>query len=559
MKAFRFSREAILVIGILALALILRAWGVGFGLPFLYHADEPIVVNHALAYGMGDLNPHFFNIPPLVSYLLFICYGIYCVAGWGSGLFRSVVDFEQLFYFDPSSFYLIARLVFGVFLGTLSVYALFRLVKRFGDMRTALWASFFFAVNFLHARDSHYIYTDIPLLLVLLLGFLVFFRLSENPTSWKWHLFAGGVIGLAVATKYNGVFLAIPYLWICLRRVPWKQWLIFWCPAALAACAVFMMLNPYAILDHAFFMKELAEQSAANSGGGLSWFHHLTYSLAGALGWPMLVLALLGVLRALFSKDVSLQAVAVFVVGYYVVLCHFGQPWDRYVLPLVPFMLILAAEVLIGIMMKSRLLFWVLIPFVVLPSIIKTVHWDRLMSEPDVRTVAKDWVEAHIPAGSRLALDGTFYMPRLAFSTEQLEEKRARATEGFQSEAKKRRLDALLSKPYPSSYELYFLSRDPENSGFLFSEPSVPFDFEVLKQKGVEYVLLIDAHHSWGDPFFDALQENADRVMTFSPHRDSRDLTIRDPQIMTGGPFLWRDILPRERSGYPISIYRLRS
>ncbi|MFH1799433.1 MAG: glycosyltransferase family 39 protein [Candidatus Omnitrophota bacterium] len=558
MKVLRSSREAFLLFGILALAFILRIWGVGFGLPHLYHADEPIVVNHALAFGTGDLNPYFFKVPPLVSYLLFICYGIYYVAGSGVGLFHSVRDFGQLFYFDPSSFYLIARLVFGVFLGTLSVYALFRLVKRFGDVRTALWASFFLAANFLHVRDSHSVYADITLLFVLLFGFFVIFRLSESPSSWKWHLLAGGMIGIATAAKYNGVFLAIPYLWICFRCVPWKQWLVFWLPAAVVAGAVFILLNPYAVLDHAFFIKELTEQSSSNSGG-FPWFHHLTYSLAGALGGPMLVLALLGVFRSLFSKDIRYQAFALFVVGYYVVLCRFGQPYDRYVLPLIPFMLILAAEVLGRLKARSSLLFWVLIPFAVLPSFIKTVHWDRLMSEPDVRTVAKEWVETNIPAGSSLALDGTFFMPRLAFSPQQLEVKKLLAAERLQPEAKMRRIDALLSKPYQPFYELNFLATDPKNTVFLFAEPLVPFDLEVLKQKGIQYVLLIDGHHSEEEPFFQDLQTNADRVVSFSPYRDSRDLTIHDPQVMTGGPFLWKDILPRERGGYPISIYRIRS
>jgi 4-amino-4-deoxy-L-arabinose transferase-like glycosyltransferase len=558
MKAFRFSRETFLLLGILALALAVRLWGAGFGLPFLYHADEPIVVNHALAFGMGDLNPHFFNIPPLTSYLLFICYGIFYVVGWGAGLFHSLRDFEQLFYFDPSSFYMIARMVFGVFLGTVSVYVLFLLVKRLGDSRTALWPSFFFAINFLHVRDSHYIYADIPLLLLLLLGFFVVFRVSEKPSSWKWHLLAGGVIGLAIATKYNGVFLAIPYLWIFFRRVPWKQWPVFGCLAVVSAGAVFVMLNPYAILDHAFFVKELAEQSAANSGG-LPLLHHLTYSLAGALGWPMLVFSLMGALRALLNKDVRSQAIAVFVVGYYLVLCRFGQPYDRYVLPLIPFMLILAAEALARVKMKSRLLFWILIPLVVFPSIFKTILWDRLMAAPDVRTVAKEWVEANIPAGSRLALDGGFYMPRLAFSPKQLEEKKSHVVAGLQSGAKMRRLDALLSKPYQPFYELHFLSNELEKSGFLFAEPLAPFDLKLLKQKGIQYVLLIDALRQGGDSFYQALQKNADLVMTFSPYRNREDLTIHDPQTMTGGPFLWKDIVSRDRGGYPISIYKVRS
>ena len=121
-----------------------------------------------------------------------------------------------------------------------------------------------------------------------------------------------------------------------------------------------------------------------------------------------------------------------------------------------------------------------------------------------------------------------------------------------------RRLDALLSKPYQPSYELYFLSHKPK-SGFMFSEPVVPFDWAGLKQKGIQYVLFIDALHSERDLFFQALPANADRLATFSPYRDSRDLTLHDPQAMTGGPFLWKDILARSRGGYPVSIYRVRS
>lgn len=558
MSAFRLSREALLLFGILLLAFALRLWGVGFGLPFLYHADEPIIVNHALAFGTGDFNPHFFNIPPLVSYLLFGCYGIFWAVGHVAGWFQSLRDFEQLFYFDPTLFYLIARVVFGVFLGTLSVYVLFRLVKRLGDTQVALWACFFLAANFLHARDSHYIYADIPLVLVLLAGFVVVFGLANAPLSVKRHILAGGMIGLATATKYNGAFLVIPYLWILLRCVSWKRWLFFGFLTACGAGVVFVVLNPYAVFDHVFFIRELAEQSAANSGG-MPWLHHLTYSLAGALGWPMLLLALLGVLLGLLSNDVKLQAVAVFVAGYYLVLYRFGQPYDRYVLPLIPFLVFLAAGVLLRIRTRSLLVFWVLVPFVVLPSIFKITHWDRLMSKPDVRTIAKAWVEEHIPAGSRLALDGAFYMPRLAFSSNQLEAKVAQAREGFQSAAKIRRIEALLEKPRQPAYELNFLSESSERSGFLFSEPQVPFDLEFLKKNGIQYVLLVDALRPDGDAFFQSLQTDADRVVVFSPYHDPEDMTIHDPQAMTGGPFLWSDILPRERGGYPITIYRIRS
>src|SRR3989338_10346766 len=90
---------------ILAAAFSLRIWGIRLGLPELYHADEPIVVNHALAYGASDLNPYFFKIPPLISYLLSTAYGFYFILGHIMGQFSGVDNFARLFLTDPSSFY----------------------------------------------------------------------------------------------------------------------------------------------------------------------------------------------------------------------------------------------------------------------------------------------------------------------------------------------------------------------------------------------------------------------------------------------------------------------
>src|SRR3989338_2619161 len=134
--------------GILALAFTLRIVAINFGLPHLYHADETIVVNHALAYGTGDFNPHFFKIPPLVSYLLFVAYGLYYGIGCVFGIFGGISDFQELIVNDPTSFYLLGRIVFGVFLGTLSLYVLYRLIKKFVTMEHALLSAFFFAVSF---------------------------------------------------------------------------------------------------------------------------------------------------------------------------------------------------------------------------------------------------------------------------------------------------------------------------------------------------------------------------------------------------------------------------
>jgi hypothetical protein len=85
---------------VLLAGIVLRLWGIDFGLPYILHQDEPIVVNHAMAYGTGDLNPHFFVIPPLPSYIVFFFYGLYFLAGKAIGYFSSANDLAALFFAD---------------------------------------------------------------------------------------------------------------------------------------------------------------------------------------------------------------------------------------------------------------------------------------------------------------------------------------------------------------------------------------------------------------------------------------------------------------------------
>ncbi|HSE68039.1 MAG TPA: hypothetical protein VLB12_13715, partial [Gemmatimonadales bacterium] len=58
-----------LLAAILVIALALRAWALDFGLPYLYHPDEPSKIEIAQnIVKTGDLNPHYFKKPTLLIY-----------------------------------------------------------------------------------------------------------------------------------------------------------------------------------------------------------------------------------------------------------------------------------------------------------------------------------------------------------------------------------------------------------------------------------------------------------------------------------------------------------
>lgn len=561
----RFEKERLVLFLMIALAFAVRFAGVPFGLPNLYHADEPIVVNHTMAYGIFDLNPHFFKIPPLTSYFLFLIYGLFYLLGHFAGIFPTVLDFAYLFVVDPSSFYLLGRGILGVGLGTLSVYCLYRFTKRFFSREAASLAAFFLAVAFLHVRDSHYIYADIPLVLILILCFFLIFRIL-NQGKLRDYAGFGILAGLAVATKYNGVFIWFPFLLAHLfgcrsagKRFVNSRLFI----ALFVSIPTYAALNPFSLIDFQFFLNELISQSKAE--GPTSFLHHIRYSLNGALGPFLLVFALLGILHALIRREQKNLVMSSFVVIYYLVLCFFSQPYDRYVLPLIPWLLVFAAHFLLWLKEKFRLskpAYIALICLLAGPPLAKTLLSDFIFMQKDVRNVAQEWIERNIPAGSKIALDIPFFMPRLKPTLGQLEEKRSEMpVEGRLGASQSARLDLLIREARQSTrprYQLFFLSKEEKEHGFLFSKPAISYDLKRLKQEGIDYLITCRITPEFQKKFYTDLMEKTEALARFSPYKDLNRKWPIDSFPLTGGPFLWRELLARKTNGQIITIYRLK-
>lgn len=558
----------------LLLGLALRIWGAGFGLPHLYHADEPVIVNHALAYGTGDLNPHFFNIPPLVSYLLFAVYGVFYAACHLSGALKSTADFELLFYTDPTPFYLLGRMALGVLPGTLTIAFLYRMVRRHFGAVEALLSAAFLSVCFLHVSDSHYIYADIPLVLVMVLAVDLFFRMADRKKTPRHALYCGLVTGLAAAVKYNGVFLAVPYVFLAACFVPRRDWIVTFLQYAAGAAAAFAAFNPWVILDAGFFFRELSEQG--RSQGGMGWTHPYAYAMAGGLGWPLLLAATARVFYVFaepqrsvsWNPRIKRRALAFFVLFYYAVLALKGQPYSRYALPLMPFLCFFSADALRVVSERFRparraLVLAALAAVFAFPSLRMCLRWNALMTAPDTRTQAREWVKQNIAPGSSVALDTKFYMPPLEFSRERLEDKKVRVSARADfSGAQARRLEFLLKREAkaPAGYDLSFLSRKPdEPSPFLFQEPLIPYDWQELRRRGIRYLILARTHpESAPEDFLNPLPRETELLASFSPYRIPVIMKPYDSRPLTGGPFLEREVLARVRNGQPIEVYRLR-
>jgi len=137
-KWIHFDKSDIALIAILIAAGIARFWALDFGFPHtLCRPDESRIVNIAVKFGGGDLNPHFFSYPSLYPYTLFVLFGLYYVVGMILGTFSSVSDLILEFATAPSSFYLIDRIVVAT-LGTATVYTVYRVAPTLFTKRIAI-------------------------------------------------------------------------------------------------------------------------------------------------------------------------------------------------------------------------------------------------------------------------------------------------------------------------------------------------------------------------------------------------------------------------------------
>ena len=98
----RGLRGRVPLLALFGLALVLRLVGIGFGLPALYHPDEPAYVLQALAAGRGLPNGLTFADPPLFKYVLLAEDAAAFAVGRIAGAYASPDAFVAWFRADPA-------------------------------------------------------------------------------------------------------------------------------------------------------------------------------------------------------------------------------------------------------------------------------------------------------------------------------------------------------------------------------------------------------------------------------------------------------------------------
>jgi 4-amino-4-deoxy-L-arabinose transferase-like glycosyltransferase len=349
----------------LLVAAALRVVGSGYGLPYpLLNPDEGNIVPRAwdLVHG-GGLDPGWYDYPSLLFLLL---------------------SPTQVLSDGPS--YGAARVV-AVGIGLAGVAAAWWLGRAAFGRRAALVGAVTVAVATTHVAYSRMAVTDV---LLTTLATAALALLVSGRLEW-----AGLAVGLAVSAKYPGIALCVP-----LVVAGWGRWRALTRSLAIAAAA-FFVTSPFVVIHAGRAWSDISRVQDLARLGWLGFEDDRGLTLAfvdrlwGALG-PLLVVALVALVVALRRRSPADVVLLAFVAAYWLELVPVNAPFDRYVLPLVPVLGVLAGSV--------RILAPVALAALLVPAV-WSIDDALLLRHEDTRLAADAWIAGHVPASDLIVAD----------------------------------------------------------------------------------------------------------------------------------------------------------
>jgi hypothetical protein len=512
-----------LLIALIVLGLLTRLLGIGWGLPYFYHVDEKGFGKFTIHYFTGDLNPHFFQVPSCYTYMTAAVWGGYYLGGKVTGRFTSRADLIKAYNQDPTVFFLLGRLL-TVILAVGTIILVFMIGRRMYGTRAGALAALLLIFSLEHVKMSHYFIPDVTMVFFLMVSFLFIWSIYTTGKASS-YILAGLFAGLAYATKYGGHFLALPLLLAHFFRAAEKKEPLFrslFSPklagALLSFIGGFLAGCPYSVLDSHKFLKDFRWQTKhlfteghfGSSTAEPSWLFYLKYGFRDNVGRVAQFLVPAGVIYGLVKhrkKDILLLSLPVIL---FLVTGTMKSYATRYLLPITAFFILIAAlfldELLTWIgtglrrIKRPALPSWAVATVLVVaalvfiaPSVLQVARYDDSITRTDTRTVAKNWVEANIPKGSRIAL------------------------------------------------EMYGPPLDPKDYRFFYRHTLGQVDLDWLAQRRVEYVIISDimylrfTQYPLEFPkeaaFYRSLDEKAYLLKTFTPRWDEDLTDLHNPTI----------------------------
>jgi hypothetical protein len=396
---------------------LVRFWALDFCLPTLVcRPDEEAVAAVTTGFFARDLNPHFFDWPPLFMYLVTLALIPYAKYMKLTGVLRSEYRLLLSISANPAPIVMAARALSAV-AGTATIALLHAVADRIAGRTTALIAALFLALSYLHARDSHFGVTDVSATLLALV--VVWHAMRMTAATPGQVAIAAVITAAAAATKYNAGAAGLSAAWMIAsaQTVAWPRRLLLLTLFGVMALGAFAAIHPYSLIESDAFLASMRGISThlANGHGpdvGLGWWVHLSSSLRYGVGAPIVMLGIAGLAWTIYVTPRQGVCVALVPAITYLAIGAGRTAFSRYAIPLVPFVCLGAAVAIVEVgrglaRLASRpqlgpALAWTCAMLAIVPSATSVWHFNRLLGKEDSRIAAARWIEARFPDGASI-------------------------------------------------------------------------------------------------------------------------------------------------------------
>jgi hypothetical protein len=527
------------------LALLLRLPGHFYPVP--YHYDEGYDLQEPLRYFSGRLHPDNFRHPVLNSYLIFAAETVYYVLGRSVGTFNSPSDFFQAYITDRSGFLSAGRSV-SLLVGLLTIFLTYQLGRQLWSVPVGLGGALLLAVSPQHIIISNNLHVWSLGTCIATLALLYLVRLGS--ATQRQLAVTGIVVGLAIASVYVLGLLLLPLMVALYIR--WQ------------GVAVVGTRPKHAVVDIVVVSAGVAVGFALGNFGVLTAWRKVLNALVLRLGlygsgsatdyltsagwyitsvWdefamgPLLAsLAVVALLWVSWRGSPTQWVVLSFVAAVFLLqpaVLEFHA--SRYTVPAYPVLLLavsaLILEVWAQLAASKPLLRKIPIPLLVLLllaafNLTTVVEYHDAVQRTPTRELARQWVEAHLPPGTKLVMVLKHMSPIIPLGGKSLEQELRLL--GRKSPALgngELRYEVVYLQPHHIEKERWqAVIRDriaelaAEGTYMIYLDPILPLDRARLQQQGDFIKDLLDAEHPLVTRFFYSdLTRLPDETATVNP------------------------------------------
>ena len=393
---------------LLFISFIIRLAGINWDLGNHLHPDERMLMMVANKIHFFDnLNPEFFNYGSLPIYIL-----------KGAGQITDWI-FKTNYSMYGEMLYL------GRFLSVIAdvgvIFLIYKISKLlFKRENVALLSSFFYMVAFFPIQNSHFFIVDtfLNLFLILLLYYsLLYFKKPDKNKL----IILSIIFATCVTTKFTAVLFA-PFLGAIIIYKSKKKFSNFLLFTSSFLLFTFLFM-PYMFLEMGNFLKDVSLQLSLNNNpyifpytlqyvGTTPYLYYLKNIFFFGFGPVISVLSIIGGIyffKDLNEKKVQLKPLKiiffVFFIFYFIVIGKSAVKFMRYMLPVYPFLVILASY---SILKAKKLHLRGVIRGVIIMAclaVIWTFLFLTIYTKEHTRITASDWIIKNIPRSSTLAVE----------------------------------------------------------------------------------------------------------------------------------------------------------